>query len=98
MTTQDLLFASAPEPFAQVVLSLLTALEAKDLKLRRHSERVSRCAAQIAQRMGLSESECDQLSHGALLHDIGNIGMPDSILLKPSGLSRMEFDETKLHP
>ena len=89
---------SAPENFLQVVQSLLTAIEAKDLKLRRHSERVARFSLQIASQMQLSESDCEQLKCGALLHDIGNIGIPDSILLKPSGLSQMEFDEMKLHP
>lgn len=89
---------SAPENFLQVVQSLLTAIEAKDLKLRRHSERVSKYSLQIAAQMQLSEVECEQLKCGALLHDIGNIGIPDSILLKPSGLSQMEFDEMKLHP
>lgn len=89
---------SAPENFLQVVQSLLTAIEAKDLKLRRHSERVAKSCLQIAAQMQLSEIECEQLKCGALLHDIGNIGIPDSILLKPSGLSQMEFDEMKLHP
>ena len=91
-------FLSAPEKFLQVVQSLLTAIEAKDLKLRRHSERVARFSLQIAAQMQLSESDCEQLKCGALLHDIGNIGIPDSILLKPSGLSQMEFDEMNLHP
>jgi len=89
---------SAPENFLQVVQSLLTAIEAKDLKLRRHSERVAKYSLQIATQMQLSEVDYEQLKCGALLHDIGNIGIPDSILLKPSGLSQMEFDEMKLHP
>ena len=89
---------SAPENFLQVVQSLLMAIEAKDLKLRRHSERVAKYSLNIATQMQLSEAECEQLKCGALLHDIGNIGIPDSILLKPSGLSSMEFDEMKLHP
>lgn len=86
-----------PENFQSVVQSLLTALEAKDLKLRRHSERVAKFASHIASQMQIDEAAREQLHHGALLHDIGNIGIPDSILLKPAGLSQMEFDEMKLH-
>ena len=97
MPTEADSLLSAPENFLQVVQSLLTALEAKDLKLRRHSERVSRFCLQIAAQMQLAAHECEQLKCGALLHDIGNIGIPDSILLKPAGLSQMEFDEMKLH-
>lgn len=89
---------AAPENFERVVQSLLTAIEAKDLKLRRHSERVAKFASHIAAQMEIDEATLEQLRHGALLHDIGNIGIPDSILLKPAGLSQMEFDEMKLHP
>ena len=89
--------SAAPEDFERVVQSLLTAIEAKDLKLRRHSERVAKFASHIAQQMEIDEDARQQLRHGALLHDIGNIGIPDSILLKPAGLSQMEFDEMKLH-
>jgi putative two-component system response regulator len=90
--------SAAPEDFEHVVQSLLTAIEAKDLKLRRHSERVAKFALHIAEQMEIDEVAREQLRHGALLHDIGNIGIPDSILLKPAGLSQMEFDEMKLHP
>jgi len=86
------------EPFEKVLQALLTALEARDLPLRRRAERVAALAVQIAQQMGLDEVTCRQLSYGALLHDIGNIGIPDAILLKPSGLSDWEFQEVKLHP
>jgi putative two-component system response regulator len=90
--------SAAPEDFEHVVQSLLTAIEAKDLKMRRHSERVAKFASHIAEQMEIDEASRRHLRHGALLHDIGNIGIPDSILLKPAGLSQMEFDEMKLHP
>lgn len=80
-----------------MVEALLTAIEARDMKLRRHSERVTSYACQIAESLGLSEEERESLTIGALLHDIGNIGIPDSILLKPAGLTSWEFDEMKLH-
>ncbi len=75
----------------------MTAIEARDADLRRHSERVARYAVQVAQSLELDAQAQHQIYLGALLHDIGNIGIPDSILLKPSGLTSWEFDEMKLH-
>ncbi|MDQ3812939.1 MAG: HD-GYP domain-containing protein [Armatimonadota bacterium] len=82
----------------RMVLSLLTAAEARDFRMRRHAERVAKYCLEIADHLELSENERQQLHYGALLHDIGNIGIPDSILLKPGGLTEMEFEEMKLHP
>jgi HD-GYP domain-containing protein (c-di-GMP phosphodiesterase class II) len=89
---------AATDTFDTIVLTLLCAIEAKDLKLRRHSERVAKYSVQLAERSGLDNAEREQIHYGALLHDIGYIGIPDSILLKPSGLSQWEFEEMKLHP
>jgi putative nucleotidyltransferase with HDIG domain len=94
----DSSLSSSTEAFSKVAESLLRTIEAKDLKLRRHSERVAKFALHLATQMQLPEEECEALRFGALLHDIGNIGIPDSILMKPSGLTQMEFDEMKLHP
>ena len=80
-----------------VVETLMTAIEARDMKLRRHSERVADFADQIAVKMDLDDDVRQTLKWGCLLHDIGNIGIPDSILLKPTGLTAWEFDEMKLH-
>jgi putative two-component system response regulator len=81
----------------EIVESLMTAIEARDAELRRHSERVSRYAGEVGVALGMDTTALSQLQLGAMLHDIGNIGIPDSILLKPSGLSAWEFDEMKLH-
>lgn len=86
------------EEFSRVIEALLRAFEAKDLKLRRHSERVAKFASHIGEQMQLSDEQRAALYYGALLHDIGNIGIPDTILLKPGGLTQMEYDEMKLHP
>lgn len=86
-----------PVSLEGVVESLMTAIEARDMKLRRHSERVASYCNQIAQQLGFDEKAREALTVGALLHDIGNIGIPDSILLKPTGLTAWEFDEMKLH-
>jgi len=87
----------SPDTLPQIVEALLTAIEARDMNLRRHSERVARYSLQIAEGLDLGEFPIPVLELGALLHDIGNIGIPDSILLKPSGLTAWEFDEMKLH-
>lgn len=81
----------------RIVLSLLCATEAKDFRLRRHAERVASYADQISLTLQLPTSERMALRHGSLLHDVGNIGIADSILLKPGGLSDWEFDEVRLH-
>lgn len=80
-----------------IVESLMTAIEARDYKLRRHSERVAKYAGEVAEALGMDAHVHQLLTYGCLLHDIGNIGIPDSILLKPTGLTAWEFDEMKLH-
>ncbi len=85
------------ETLEAVVETLMTAIEARDMKLRRHSERVAQFCDEVAQAMNLNDDSRQILHYGSLLHDIGNIGIPDSILLKPTGLTAWEFDEMKLH-
>ena len=85
------------ETLDAIVETLMTAIEARDMKLRRHSERAADFADQIAVKMDLDDETRRILRLGSLLHDIGNIGIPDSILLKPTGLTSWEFDEMKLH-
>ena len=82
----------------RIAAALLTAAEAKDFRIRQHSERVARYSLELAEKLGLDEADRHFLNLGALLHDIGNIGIPDSILLKPTGLSEWEFEEMKMHP
>ncbi len=78
-TEQKLMLAS--------ITSLCAALEARDPYTRGHSEAVCTIAALIAKGMGLSSEEVDLVRLGGRLHDIGKIGVPDSILLKPGRLS-----------
>ena len=89
---------AATDGIVAIVDSLACALEAKDFRLRRHSDRVAGYAAQLGKKLNLSEADSALLHHGSILHDIGNIGIADSILLKPSGLSDWEFEEVRLHP
>lgn len=80
------------------IMSLTKALEARDLYTKGHSENVARIAEQMAKAGGLAEEEIAILRQGALLHDIGKIGVPDAILLKPDRLSEEEFLVIKRHP
>jgi putative two-component system response regulator len=81
-----------------IVMALSSAIEAKDFRIRRHSERVAKYTAQLGEKLNLSPGDSAALHYGALLHDIGNIGIADSILLKPGGLSDWEFEEVRMHP
>ena len=80
------------------IVSLAAALEARDGYTIGHGERVAALAVLIAQAMGLSQGRLRALSQGALLHDIGKIGVPDAILHKPGALTDEEFEQIKEHP
>ena len=73
------------------------AIEIRDPDLVAHSRAVSRLAALIGSRMALSEEEMNALVTGALLHDIGKIGIADNILYKPGALSVEEYETMKRH-
>jgi len=80
------------------IQALAAALDARDPYTAGHSERVSTLSVLIAQRLGLSDAEVDVIRLGALLHDVGKIGVPDEILRKPGPLSPAEFEQIKRHP
>lgn len=77
---------------------LRQTVEAKDPYTRGHSDRVSEFAVLIGTKMGLDEKTIHILKVGGLFHDIGKIGIPDSILLKESKLSDDEYSQIKNHP
>jgi putative two-component system response regulator len=81
-----------------VVFALARAVEAKSPFTHGHSERVLRFCLALASAVGLSGAERDLLRKGALLHDIGKISIPDSILNKPGALSDDEYEAIKQHP
>ncbi|MBE4907808.1 diguanylate cyclase [Bacillus luteolus] len=80
------------------VLSLTRAVEIKDSYTHSHSEMVSRYAATVASSMGLKDEEVHRVSIAGLLHDVGKIGVPDSVLNKEGRLTKDEFDIMKTHP
>lgn len=81
-----------------ILFSLVGALEAKDFYTKGHSDRVSELAVKIAALVGLSEKDIDLVRKGSLLHDIGKIGIKESILLKPGRLTDEEMAHVKMHP
>ena len=80
------------------ISSLTHALEARDMYTKGHSENVAKMLTEIANNIGTDKYEIEILNTAAILHDIGKIGIPDRVLLKPSTLSSDEFKIIKQHP
>ncbi|HET9596358.1 MAG TPA: HD domain-containing phosphohydrolase [Anaeromyxobacteraceae bacterium] len=76
---------------------LIAALDYRDAETQWHSRRVSLYARRLAQQLGIHEPDLTTIEHGALLHDIGKIGVRDLVLLKPGPLSPDEWKEMKKH-
>ena len=81
-----------------ILFSLVKALEAKDGYTKGHSERVALYATQLAGTLGIDAKEIEILRKGALLHDIGKIGVKEDVLLKPAVLTPEEMEHIKIHP
>jgi len=82
----------------QTVGALARSMEAKDFYTGGHTERVSDIAVALAERLGYAGSQLDAIEIGALLHDIGKIGIPERILHKPAPLDEDEWRVMKEHP
>ncbi len=93
-----LLFKSHQEMFFQTLNSLALTIDAKDRYTHGHSLKVTKYAELIAKTMNLPENERKNIIEGGLLHDIGKIGIPDAILLKPERLTDIEYKIIKTHP
>ena len=81
----------------ETIFSIANAVEARDKSTGRHSFRVSEYAVLIARELGFSEEEQTQIRRTGLLHDIGKIGVPDSVLNKPARLTDEEYEIMKTH-
>lgn len=79
------------------IVRLARASEYKDEDTGMHIQRMSHYAAAVARKMGLPDEEADNILYAAPMHDIGKIGIPDSILLKPDRLTETEWDVMKQH-
>ena len=86
------------QAYLDMVQTLRYTVEAKDTYTRGHSDRVSEYSVLIGEKLGLPEEQIKTLRVGGLFHDIGKIGIPDSILLKPGKLTDDEYSEIKNHP
>jgi len=86
------------QAYMESIETLRFTVEAKDTYTRGHSDRVSEYSVLIGKKLGLSNEEINTLKIGGLFHDIGKIGVPDSILLKNAKLTDDEYSEIKNHP
>ena len=86
------------QAYLDMVETLRYTVEAKDSYTRGHSDRVSEYSVLIGEKLGLPEDQIKTLRIGGLFHDIGKIGIPDSILLKPAKLTDDEYSQIKNHP
>ncbi len=84
--------------YLESIQTLRYTVDAKDTYTRGHSDRVSEYSVLIGKYLGLPESDLKTLRIGGLFHDIGKLGVPDSILLKAGKLSDNEYSEVKNHP
>lgn len=84
--------------FTSTITALAAAIDAKDTDTKGHSERVTRYAVAIAREMNLPEETTKNIMYGAILHDIGKIGIQENILNKPESLNSSEYDIMKKHP
>lgn len=83
--------------YQDTIDALLGAIELRDVATGSHSERVVSVALALAREMGLPEKKLEAMAQGALLHDIGKIGVPDEILQKPGKLTNQEWLQMKIH-
>jgi putative two-component system response regulator len=86
------------EQAKSVVLSLARSIEAKDSLHGGHSDRIAAYALQLGEAIGLQEQELQEMRIACLLHDIGKVAVPDSILLKPGPLDTEEMRIVRQHP
>jgi hypothetical protein len=82
----------------ETIAALSRSMEAKDLYTGGHTERVAAVAVGLARRLGFRDDELEAIEIGALLHDIGKIGIPESVLSKPGKLTDDEWELIKTHP
>jgi putative nucleotidyltransferase with HDIG domain len=90
--------AQTQAAYLGAIRALAAALDARDPYTAGHSERVSALAVEMGRVMSLPDEELDVLRLGALLHDIGKIGVPDDVLQKNSALTPCEFELIRAHP
>ncbi len=83
--------------YEETIFSFVDMIEQRDTYTAGHTERVARYCQKIAREMGIEDNEIKNLYKAAMLHDIGKIATPDSVLLKPGKLTHQDYDLIKLH-
>ena len=91
------LYTKMRKVYLETIRALAAAIDAKDPYTKGHSERVSETSVALAQELNLSDRDIENIEYAALLHDIGKIGIADSILGKKDSLTSQEFDKIKEH-
>jgi putative nucleotidyltransferase with HDIG domain len=91
-------YAELEITYDRTLTALMSALDARDRETEGHSTRVSRLACMLAENLGLTSDQIKALERGALLHDIGKIGITDTILHKPGKLTEDERETMRIHP
>jgi putative nucleotidyltransferase with HDIG domain len=91
-------YSEIQETYQVTLEALVAALDSRDTETQDHSLRVAQFTCLLAETLGVKEPELSQVRWGALLHDIGKIGIPDAILRKPDKLDPEEFQVMKTHP
>ena len=89
---------SIEESYRATLKALAAALETRDHETHGHSQRVINFSLRLGQELGLDQRQMMSLEFGALLHDIGKIGVPDAILHKPAKLTEKEWIKMREHP
>lgn len=92
------LYQNLESAYVETVSALANAMDARDAYTGDHSHRLAKWAVATARRLNCSEGKIEAIRWGALLHDIGKIGVPDCILQKPGGLNEQEWAIVKRHP
>lgn len=82
----------------ELIIALSKALDSRDTYTSNHTQNVARYALEIAKKMKLPKDVCEVIYKGGLLHDIGKIGIPETVLLKPARLNDDEYKIIKRHP
>ena len=91
------LYTKMRKVYLDTIRALAAAIDAKDPYTKGHSERVAETSVALAQELNLSDQDIENIEYTALLHDIGKIGIEDSILGKKGSLTSQEFDKIKEH-
>ncbi|TDT71915.1 putative nucleotidyltransferase with HDIG domain [Hypnocyclicus thermotrophus] len=92
------LLENSKNHYYNIVKALIKAIEAKDKYTKGHTSRVAKLSKEIALILNLPKNHVETIEMAAFLHDVGKIGIRDSVLLKPGKLSNEEYEEIKKHP